>query len=173
MAVRASSRLGQPCSTSPRPGGTLGTGGPAWSLPGPVSERYVKGAGAGSLFSYLDRTTTPSGQRRHARRAAEAVPAGSWSPQRPRRSLTPTGRGSWLPARGPPTVLALDPGRCPAVFPIEGGEGRGPWASDPLVSEPFALRSPPDAVVSQSGFNLGKLFRGLCPLPFIKYCDHY
>lgn len=66
--------------------------------------------------------------------AAEAVPAGSWSPQRPRRSLTPTGRGSWPPARGPPTVLALDPGSRPAVLPIEGGRGR--WASRPLVSEP-------------------------------------
>lgn len=105
--------------------------------------------------------------------AAEAVPAGSGSSQRPRRSLTPTGRGSWPPARGPPTVLALDPGRRPAVLPIEEGGEEGP--SYYRSSRFRALDSPrsPHWVLSfgQSDFNWGKLSWGLCPLPFLKYRD--
>ena len=107
--------------------------------------------------------------------AAEAVPAGSWSPQRPRRSLTPTGRGSRPPARGPPNRPGAGP-RSPPRGASSRGRGRGGALGLLVLSVPSPRLSPVSplgAVVGQSDFNWGKLSWGLCPLPFLKYRDHY
>lgn len=113
-----------------------------WRGPFKRSFRKVRGGSRGGCPFLLPEPHYESQRAAPPRAlAAEAMTAGSWSPQRPRRSLTPTGRGSCRLLGNPRNRHGREPRRCPAALPKGGGRGAAPGVLVVvLFSQPSSLR---------------------------------